>query len=148
MSAPSTVEAHQYYRGLDTTPQEQTVLELQNAQTIEDPVCLDQPYEMEGCKLLLERLGEGEVCNEGGRATPAINGSEPLDLQDLTPNPAAEPRTPQQSREPRGRGLRTPAKLAPNPSKNGSIAIFNIKKPFFCQNSFVMFKIYINTSTK
>ena len=37
---------------------------------------------------------------------PTINGSEPLDLQDATLNPAAEPRTPRER--------------APNPGKTGS----------------------------
>ena len=55
---------------------------------------------------------------------PAINGSEPLDLQNVTMNPAAELRT-------RGRGLRTPTKLARNPSKNGSTQMFNTNKRFF-----------------
>ena len=36
---------------------------------------------------------------------PALNGSEPLDLQDVTPNSAAE--------------LRAPRQRAPNPSETG-----------------------------
>ena len=36
---------------------------------------------------------------------PAINGSKPLDLQNVTPNPAAELGTPQRSVEPSGTGL-------------------------------------------
>ena len=55
---------------------------------------------------------------------PAINGSEPLDLQDVTQNPAAELQTLQRSRKPCGRGFRTLEKLAPNPSKKkGSVFI-------------------------
>ena len=58
---------------------------------------------------------------------PAINGSEPLDLQDLTPNPAAEPRTPQRSREPRSGGA-NPRYGAPNPAK---------EQIFFVENFFI-----------
>ena len=56
---------------------------------------------------------------------PAINGSEPLDLQDVSPSPAAQPLTPQE-RAP------NPGKTGSEPQqKKGSTQMFNTKKRFF-----------------
>ena len=71
------------------------------------------------------------VRDEGGKATPAINCSEPLDLQDLTPNPAAEPQTPQWSRETAVRGSE-PRKRAIFLVENFFIAVYSLTN----QNSY------------
>ena len=52
----------------------------------------------------------------------AINGSEPLDLQDLTPNPAGEPRTLQRSCKPRS-GAANPAVRGSEPSKRANYLV-------------------------
>ena len=62
---------------------------------------------------------------------PAIICSEPLDLQNVTPNPAAELCEPAGSVEPRGTGLRTPRK-----SKNVKLKTFKAFYSLSNQNSF------------
>ena len=78
---------------------------------------------------------------EGSAAmSPTFLTSEPHYLQADLQTPHQRLRTPHS-----GSGTHT---TGSEPQQNGSIEIFNTKQRFFCQNSFVMFKKYINTSTK
>ena len=116
-------------------------------------------------KCWIQRFWEGTAV-----MNPALNGSEPVDLQDVTPKPAAEMRTLWQralnpaaeGSKPHGRGLgsprrglrtpqrvlQTPTKLALNPSTSCSTQMFNTKKLFFSQYSLVMMWKCRNTLTK